>query len=226
MSITWAVVVAGGRGTRFGQTPKQFHSLNGKSVLNWSLSTAKAACDGLIVVLPEDLLEQKSEELFELGADYLVSGGDSRSESVRSGIKTLPKEVEFVLVHDAARPMASINLWRRVRSAIEDAAVNTHGIVPGISVIDTIKEVDGDSVLRTLDRSKHVLIQTPQGFRRKTLDLVHSSQAEATDDAALLEAENFNVKVIDGEMTNVKITYAKDLALLKWQMDQSIDYGN
>ncbi len=219
-------MVAGGRGTRFGQTPKQFHTLNGKSVLNWSLSTAKAVCDGLIVVLPEDLLEQKSEELFELGADYLVAGGESRSLSVRSGIKALPKDVKYVLVHDAARPMASINLWRRVRSAIEDADDNTHGVVPGVSVIDTIKEVDGDHVVRTLDRNKLILIQTPQGFLRETLDLVHSKGAEASDDAALLEAENFPVKVVDGEITNVKITYAKDLALLKWQMDQSINYGN
>ena len=202
----WAVVLAGGSGSRFGH-PKQFAELAGRPVVAWSLSTARQVCDGVVLVVPADRLIGSDRHW---DADAVVAGGVTRSESVRAGLAAVPDQVDIVAVHDAARPLAGVGLWLLVIGAVADGA---DAAIPAVAVTDTIKEVTGDGGLLTLDRSRLVAVQTPQAFRAQLLRRVHERGAEATDDAALVEAAGGRVVLVDGPPDNLKITSPPDLAM-------------
>jgi 2-C-methyl-D-erythritol 4-phosphate cytidylyltransferase len=146
------------------------------------------------------------------GADVVVVGGDTRAASVRAGLQSLPA-CEVVVVHDAARPLASSALFDAVVSAVESGA---DGAIPGLQVTDTVKRAitrQGRTVVvATLDRSELVTVQTPQAFRRDVLERAHAAQDDATDDAALVEAAGGTIIVVAGEASNLKITGPADLA--------------
>jgi 2-C-methyl-D-erythritol 4-phosphate cytidylyltransferase len=201
---TWGVVVAGGAGSRFG-APKQFADLGGRPVLAWSLGPARQACEGIVLVLPPDHLGEATPIW---DADVVVSGGASRSESVRAGLAGVPGYADIVAVHDAARPLARLELWQ---SVIEAVAAGADAAIPATSVTDTVKEVGPDGHLVTLDRSRLVAVQTPQAFRAVVLRRVHSDGKEATDDAALVEAAGGRVVVVEGPADNIKVTAPGDL---------------
>lgn len=199
----WAIVVAGGGGTRFGGA-KQFARLAGVSVLDRSVVTARSACDGVVAVLPA-------------GAEWpnpagvaTVPGGATRSESVRAGLAAVPADADVVVVHDAARPLASPDLFRRVVAAVRAGA---DGAVPGCPIADTVKRVEGDRVVATVPRDDLVAVQTPQAFRAAVLRDAHTGAPEGTDDAALVEAAGGTVVVVEGEPRNMKLTVADDLAV-------------
>ena len=201
----WAVVVAGGRGERFGG-PKQLAAIAGRRVVDWSLDAARDACDGVVLVVPAD--HDEPEE-----ADVVVTGGASRSESVRNGLAAVPDDATIVVVHDAARPAAGADLFRAVIAAVRAGAA---GAIPGVPVTDTIKRVDADGVVvETPDRSALVAVQTPQAFDAAALRAAHAAGGEATDDAALVEAAGGRVVVVPGSPTNRKVTEPSDLALLE-----------
>ena len=205
MAGVWGIVLAGGSGNRYGGL-KQFELLGDRRVLDWSLDAARAACDGVVVVVPAGVDEP--------GA---VTGGATRSDSVRAGLAHVPLDAEIVVVHDAARPLAGTEIYERALAAIRaggDAAI------PVVAVNDTIKRVEGTIVVETLDRSALVAVQTPQAFRASVLREAHASSAEATDDAALVEAIGGKVVTVDGDRRNLKLTTRDDvavaLALLGW----------
>ena len=198
MGGVWAIVLAGGSGNRYGGL-KQFELLGDRRVLDWSLDAARAACDGVVVVVPAGVDEP--------GA---VPGGATRSESVRAGLAQVPLDVDVVVVHDAARPLAGTAIYERVVAAIRaggDAAI------PVVPVSDTIKRVEGTIVVETLDRSTLVAVQTPQAFRASVLREAHASSAEATDDAALVEAIGGKVLTVDGDRRNLRLTTRDDVAV-------------
>ena len=196
--IIWTIVVAAGAGTRFGG-PKQFESLGDRRVIDWSVAVARESSDGVIVVLPPQDAEREGG----------VAGGATRSESVRRGLAAVPKNATIVCVHDAARPIANEDDFRRVISAVAEGA---HGAVPAIPVADTIKVVDDTGqVMRTPPRGSLRAVQTPQAFRAEVLRRAHAEQGEGTDDAALVEALGGKVVVVDGDMLNRKITTRDDL---------------
>jgi 2-C-methyl-D-erythritol 4-phosphate cytidylyltransferase len=203
MGRAWAVVVAGGSGHRFG-APKQFADLAGRPVLAWSLDVARRACTGVILVVPS------AAEKTGWDADVVVEGGDTRSASVRAGLAAVPADADVVAVHDAARPLAPLALWRSVIAAVEGGA---DAAVPAAPVTDTVKEVGIDGSLATLDRSRLVAVQTPQAFRAAILKEAHASVAEATDDAALVEALGGRVELIPASPHNLKITSPLDLVV-------------
>lgn len=195
----WAIVVAGGTGSRFGG-PKQLERLGDRRVLDWSVAAAQQACAGVVVVLPEALLAEWP------GA---VAGGATRSASVRAGLAAVPDEAEVIVVHDAARPFASPALFAAVVAAVRDGA---DGAVPGLPVTDTVKVVDDDGwVQATPPRSHLRAVQTPQAFRAAALRAAHAAGGEGTDDAALVEATG-RVRVVPGEADNRKLTVPDDLA--------------
>jgi len=165
--------------------------------------------DGLVLVVPADRL---SDPEVHAGADLVVAGGASRSESVRAGLAVVPSDAEVILVHDAARPFASPQLFRTVIAAVQ---AGNAGAVPGVPVLDTIKRVEDGVVASTLDRSELVAVQTPQAFRAEALRVAHATEDAATDDAALLEAAGFRVVVVEGELSNRKLTDAGDLDLFE-----------
>ena len=208
MGTVWAVIVAAGDGRRFGRQ-KQFASLGGRLVVEWSTAAARSVADGLVLVVPADRL---SDVGVHAGADVVVAGGSSRSESVRAGLAAVPADAEVILVHDAARPFATPDLFRTVIAAVHAGHA---GAVPGVPVPDTIKRVDNGVVTATLRREELVAVQTPQAFRAQALRSAHASEEAATDDAALLEAAGFEVVVVEGELSNRKLTDAGDLDLFE-----------
>ena len=203
----WAVVVAAGRGERFG-APKQYERLGGRRVLDWALEAAGARCEGVVLVVPP---ERSGES--EPAATTVVGGGATRSASVRAGLAAVPEEAEVVLVHDAARPLAPPGLFDAVLTAVAGGA---DGAVPGLPVTDTVKRVARDgAVLETLDRHELVTVQTPQAFRAGALRAAHAAGGEASDDAALVEAAGGRVVVVPGDPAAAKVTEPGDLPALE-----------
>lgn len=201
MGPVWTIVVAAGSGTRFGQ-PKQYLPLGGRRVLDWSLAAARSCSDGVVlVVAPDDAGTP------EPAADVVVAGGDTRSGSVRAGLEAVPPDVEVVLVHDGARPLAPVDLFTAVIAAVGEGSADA--VVPGVPVVDTIRSRTNGVV----DRSDLVVIQTPQGFAADALRAAHAGGAEGTDDASLVEAGGGAVRVVPGVPTNLKITYPADLVV-------------
>ena len=205
-SDTWAIVVAGGEGRRFGAA-KQFLDLAGRPVLDWSVEAARSVADEVVLVLPSDALGDPARHA---GCRLVAAGGVTRADSVRAGLALVAPEVEYVLVHDAARPLASPALFRAVADAL---AAGAEAVVPGLALHDTIKRVVDGRVESTLRREELVAVQTPQGFRAEVLRRAHATGAEASDDAALVEALGVSVRVVPGEEHNVKLTTTADLGL-------------
>jgi 2-C-methyl-D-erythritol 4-phosphate cytidylyltransferase len=201
---TWAIVVAAGRGERFGG-PKLQTVLAGRRALEWSVAAARAACDGVVLVVAAG--EDPGVEV-----DRCVDGGATRSDSVRAGLAALPDDADVVVVHDAARPAARPALFDAVIAAVRGGA---DAAVPGVPVTDTIKRTEGDVVVDTLDRSALVAVQTPQAFRADALRAAHASSGDATDDAALVERRGGRVVVVPGDPSNRKLTASDDVAALE-----------
>jgi 2-C-methyl-D-erythritol 4-phosphate cytidylyltransferase len=207
----WCVVVSAGSGTRFGG-PKHLADLGGRTVLQRSVDVARRSADGVVVVLaPGSTVEVE-------GADRVVDGGDSRSASVAHGLAAVPAEAEVVLVHDAARPLASAALFERVVAAVRAGA---DAAVPAVAVVDTIRDVVGG----TVDRDRLRAVQTPQGFAAAALRAVHERGGEATDDATLVEAAGGTVVLVEGERTNLKITEPADLVVAAALFDRVVATG-
>jgi 2-C-methyl-D-erythritol 4-phosphate cytidylyltransferase len=207
----WSIVVAGGSGRRFGRL-KQFSDLAGRPVLEWAIQACRPCSAGVVLVLP-DPATQDGPALDPHGADLVVPGGGTRADSVRCGLTAVPDDAEVILVHDAARPLASPDLFAAVIAAVTDGGAD--GAVPGIPPSDTIKTVDeSGQVTGTLDRDRLVAVQTPQAFRAGVLRRAHDGApvAGATDDAMLVESMGGTVRVVPGEAGNLKITGPDDLA--------------
>jgi 2-C-methyl-D-erythritol 4-phosphate cytidylyltransferase len=208
-------VLAAGAGRRYGPQPKQYEMLEGERVIDRSLSTARAAADHVVVVLaPGDTAE--GEALVERGlADVAVEGGAERADSVRAALAVIAADAAVIVVHDAARPLASAELHQAVVAVVHAGA---DAVIPGVAVSDTVKRVEHDAhgdavVVETLDRAHLVAVQTPQAFRADLLRTAHADGGDATDDAALVEAVGGTVVVVPGEATNLKITGPHDLAV-------------
>jgi 2-C-methyl-D-erythritol 4-phosphate cytidylyltransferase len=157
----------------------------------------------------------------DFGADVVIEGGKTRAESVRLGLAAVPVEAEVILVHDAARPLASAELFYAVVDAVVHEGAD--GAIPGLAVSDTIKEIrDVNGVMEvtgTLDRSSLVAVQTPQAFAADLLRRAHAGGSEATDDAALVEALGATVRVVQGDPRNMKITTRADLRTAEQLME-------
>lgn len=210
-ATVWTIVVAGGSGQRFGGL-KQFSELGGRRMVDWAVDAASKVSSGVVVVVPA---EQASDADFVAprGATRVVAGGSSRSESVRRGLDAVPSDADVVCVHDAARPFAGEALFRTVIAAI---AERVDAAIPGIAVADTIKVVDDHgAVVSTPDRASLRAVQTPQAFRASVLRAAHSTNPEATDDAAVVEANGGYVVVVQGDADNRKITAPDDLVWAK-----------
>jgi 2-C-methyl-D-erythritol 4-phosphate cytidylyltransferase len=198
----WGVVVAGGQGTRFG-SPKQFERLGDGRVVDRAVLAAVGACDRVIVVLPVGM---------EWDGDGVaaVPGGERRSDSVRAGLAAVGDDADVLVVHDAARPLASKSLFDAVIGAVRDGA---DAAVPAVPIPDTLKRVEGARVVETVTRQGLFAVQTPQAFRADALFQAHAGAPDATDDAALVEAAGGIVVVVPGDPRNLKVTAPEDLAL-------------
>jgi 2-C-methyl-D-erythritol 4-phosphate cytidylyltransferase len=200
---TWGIVVAGGSGTRFG-VPKQFEAIGGVRLVDRATETASVACDDVVVVLPAGVVWDG------VPVAAAVTGGATRSASVRAGLAAVPASAAIVVVHDAARPLASKALFEAVIDAVQSGA---DAAVPALPVPDTVKRVEDGRVVETISRDDLVAVQTPQAFRTDVLRAAHTTAADATDDAALVEAAGGRVVVVPGERANLKVTTPADLVV-------------
>ena len=199
----WAVVVAAGSGQRFGGA-KQFEVLGTERVVDRSVAACRSVCGGVVVVVSPEALG--TPDAVVPGADVVVAGGATRSESVRHGLAVVPESAELVLVHDAARPLVPAAVCARVVRALRDGA---SAVVPVVPVTDTVRTVEGT----VLDRDELRAVQTPQGFRRAALLAAHATESDATDDAGLMELLGEQVAMVEGDPVNMKITSPSDLAV-------------
>jgi 2-C-methyl-D-erythritol 4-phosphate cytidylyltransferase len=215
----WAVIVAAGRGERLGgDRPKAFAKLNGRALLAQSLERLEASdlVDSIVIVAPEGWEEPTILLAEELGAGKVsasVSGGATRTESVRAGVAEVPEEALVVLVHDAARPFLPGDVIERVLAPLGEG---WDGAVPALPVADTLKRAGPDgAVAETVDRSGLYAVQTPQAFLADVLRKALAGAVEdASDCAALVEAQGGRVKLVEGDRRLVKVTTAEDLALV------------
>jgi 2-C-methyl-D-erythritol 4-phosphate cytidylyltransferase len=196
-----AIVVAAGRGARFGAA-KQFLELAGGRLVDRAVDACAEVAGAVVVVLP-DAVEWDGPAVH--GA---VVGGETRSDSVRAGLVALPANVDVVVVHDAARPLASRAIFDAVITAVRNGA---DAAVPALPVPDTLKRVDGARVVETIVRDDLVAVQTPQAFRSAALRHAHASGGDATDDAAIVESHGGCVVIVPGDVDNFKITSPRDL---------------
>jgi 2-C-methyl-D-erythritol 4-phosphate cytidylyltransferase len=216
---TWAVLVAAGRGERLGlETPKAFAPLAGRPLLAESLERLDASgwIDGIVAVVPAGWEEPAILLAEEIGAGktaQVVAGGPARADSVRLGVAEVPADAAVVLVHDAARPLLEEAVIERVLTALSEG---WDGVVPGVPVSDTVKRVDGATVVETLPRPELVAAQTPQAFVahvfRKALE---GDVAVVSDCASLVERQGGRVGVVEGDARLLKITTEADRKLVE-----------
>ena len=228
-AVVWTVLVAAGEGRRFG-APKQLRPLGGRRVIDWAFDAAVEASHGVVVVAAAEQVQllREGPEALATGANdtspgngeafpdsrtalgprteiIVTVGGATRSESVRAGIAATPGDADVIIVHDAARPLASGAIFAAVTAAVVEGAAD--GAVPVVPVTDTIRHTDNGP----LDRSRLQAVQTPQAFRADLLRRAHAAGGQATDDATLVEATGGKVQLLDGEPDNLKITTPGDL---------------
>ena len=218
MSV-WAVLVAAGRGERLGEDrPKAFARLGELPLLAESLRRLDESgwVDEIVLVAPPQWEEPAILLAEELGASKVsscVTGGSTRTESVRAGVGEVPEEVDVIVVHDAARPLLPEDVLERVIAGLGDGF---DGAVPGLPIPDTVKRAPGGVVVETLDREDLVRVQTPQAFvapvlRAALTPPAGDSAPGATDCAALVEANGGRVRVVEGDERLVKVTTPADL---------------
>ncbi|HUH20368.1 MAG TPA: 2-C-methyl-D-erythritol 4-phosphate cytidylyltransferase [Gaiellaceae bacterium] len=218
MSV-WAVLAAAGRGERLGSDrPKAFARLGGRPLLAESLERLENSdwIDRIVIAAPPDWEEPSilvAEEIVATKVHSVVTGGASRSESVRLALEAVPEDAAVVLVHDAARPLLPDEVTERVLAPLSEG---WDAVVPAVPLADTVKRVEGERVLKTVPREDLVAVQTPQAFLAAVLRrAVAGDVASATDCSSLVEAQGGRVKWVEGDPRLLKVTDAEDLALVE-----------
>ncbi|HWR59355.1 MAG TPA: 2-C-methyl-D-erythritol 4-phosphate cytidylyltransferase [Thermodesulfovibrionales bacterium] len=211
-----AVVPAAGLGKRFGQEKnKPFYPLLDKPLVVWALEIFQKISEikEVIPVLKEADMEMGVEifERYKLSKIRKIApGGKERQDSVYSGLRAMEGKVDIVLIHDGARPLVDAGIVKKALSNIS----GVEGVVVGVPVSDTIKEVREGLVKRTLQRESIWAVQTPQLFRYdsilKAYDKAMQENFYSTDDSALLERFGGKVKMVMGSYSNIKITSPED----------------
>ena len=217
MSV-WAVLVAAGRGERLGEDrPKAFVRLGELPLLAEPIRRLDecAQIDHVVIVAPPEWEEPAILLAEEVGASKVaacVTGGATRTDSVRAGVADVPDDAEVILVHDAARPLVDDAVVERLIGALGEGF---DGAVPVLPVPDTVKRVSEGVVAETLDRGGLVAVQTPQAFvasvLRGALNPVRANLAQATDCASLVEAAGGRVTTVEGDERLLKVTSRADL---------------
>ena len=214
----WAVLVAAGSGERFGgKRPKAFANLAGRPLVAESIERLDASpwIEALVVVAPVDWEEPTILLAEELGAGSVravVTGGTTRTDSVRAGLAEVPEDTIVVLVHDAARPLLPEDVVERVVGGLADG---WDAAVPALPLADTVKRGKGEAVAETVDRSGLHLVQTPQAFLAGSLRRALGGGGDATDCAGLVEAAGGRVRLVEGDRRLLKVTTPADLAFVE-----------
>lgn len=219
-----AIVAAAGPGTRLGRRTKALVPLHGRTALSRVLEVLLSLdeIERIVVAAAPASLEAVRQEVAAMRPWKPVEvcpGGDTRQQSVRAGLAALGG-CDYVLVHDAARPLATAALFRRVLAA----AASGEAAIPALPPRDAVKRVEGGRMVESLERSRLVLAQTPQAFQYQLLERAHFEAADAglqgDDDAQLVAATGHAVQVVEGERANIKLTTADDLEMLEALLEE------
>ena len=220
MSKVTAIIAAAGRGRRFGSA-KQFASLQGKSILEWCLEAfgTHPRIDEIVLVLPDEKQGQELRSAHQK-ISAVVTGGEKRQDSVSIGFSRIDRgRTDIVLIHDGARPLVTKDLIRRVIEKTEESGA----AIPVVPLDDTVKDAEGGEIVSTLDRSRLVSVQTPQGFAvelfKRALEKARADGFFGTDDAALVERLGEKVYTVRGDPRNIKITSPRDIKIAEALLD-------
>jgi 2-C-methyl-D-erythritol 4-phosphate cytidylyltransferase len=202
---TWGIIVAAGTGTRFGAT-KQFARVHGRRLVDRVVELMTPCCDGLLLVLPE------GHSWDGPAVSAVVTGGATRSSSVRAGLAALPASADIVVVHDPAHPLATRRLFEAVIDAVRCGA---DAAAPGLPLEEPVKRVGrGGEVTGTIRRTDAFVIQTPHAFRASVLRAAHTGEPEAAEDTELVERYGGKVLVVPGDVRNLHVTVPEHLDLV------------
>lgn len=230
MSNQYAVVVAGGKGTRMNsELPKQFISIGGRPMLMHTLQAFYSYSPDLniIVVLPEQEQDvwQKLCDKYDFTIPHrVVTGGNCRPYSVRNGLSCIAEKGGLVAIHDGARPLVSPTLIRR---SFEIARVQGSAVA-SVALKDAIRELT-DSGSSHRDREQYRLLQTPQTFRVELLQEAYRKVPNIEtypDDSSIAEAAGERVTLIDGDYFNIKVTTPEDLKIAEVFLQERLTAGN
>ncbi len=225
--MNFVIIAAGGKGVRFqGDIPKQLLPLKGRTVLAWTLQPflRLREIDEIIIAYPHDEDHSQYEEILKqenVSRYSLVKGGDTRYQSVRNAFESInnPSKNDLVLIHDAARPLLPLTLLKMLM----ETAVQKGSAVPVVPLQETVKEVTGNEIIKTIRRENLFTAQTPQVFQYRVLKAAYAvveNSTDLTDEAILVEKAGVSVSVVKGERKNLKITEREDLELVEFYLDK------
>lgn len=217
-----AIIAAAGSGERLpGAVAKQFRPIAGKPLLVWTVEKFATArmVDSVYLVVPENDLAYVKESIVQRHnleiVDNVIAGSDSRFDSILCGLRALPDTTNLVLIHDAVRPLVTAEDIDRVAAEAEshDAAILA------IPQSETLKRVEDEFVISTIDRRRMYVAQTPQVFKYEAIISAYiqalEQEREFTDDASVCEAYGISVRIVEGSHANIKITTVEDLEIAR-----------
>ena len=201
----WAVVLAGGRGTRFGRL-KQFEPLGGVRLIDRTVAAARRTCDRVALVLPAGV------EWDGPPVDALAVGGDHQSESMRAALAVIPDDAGVVVATDPAHPLAADRIYTDVVAAVRAGA---DGAVPVLPLLEVVQRVVDGRVVETLPKNDAVITQAPQAFRADVLRAVHADLPRPVENSGLLVERGHHVVAVPGEPANLHVATAADLTVME-----------
>ena len=207
-----AIIPAGGTSSRFGNKNKLLEKINGKEVIKYTVQAFENSnVDEIIICANVSIIEELKSILKDCRKVKIIEGGETRQASVFNGLKAA--DCDYVLIHDAARPMISTDLVNQTIEMVKDK----NALTVATKTIDTIKEVEDGKIIRTIDRSKLYNTQTPQAFKYELIKDAHTRLygQNFTDDAGMLEELGQTVYILNGSYKNIKITTQNDIDIAK-----------
>jgi 2-C-methyl-D-erythritol 4-phosphate cytidylyltransferase len=220
--------MSAGKGNRSGlKYPKQFYRIKHKSILKISVEKLfyNKNIDEVVIVTSDEFYKKTEEEIRNMGKISLVKGGETRQESVLNGLKFIKNnfnEVDFVFIHDSARPFISENLLNDIYKCVKEK----NSAIPVINSTDTISFVEGDVIQKMLDRNKVKIHQTPQAFNFEKIysayDELDENLKKFTDDASIYLNKYNSVYTVEGDKMNIKLTTPEDFAIGEVIVDKRI----
>jgi 2-C-methyl-D-erythritol 4-phosphate cytidylyltransferase len=222
------LIMSAGKGNRSGlKYPKQFYRIKHKSILKISVEKLfyNKNIDEVVIVTSDEFYKKTEEEIRNMGKISLVKGGETRQESVLNGLKFIKNnfnEVDFVFIHDSARPFISENLLNDIYKCVKEK----NSAIPVINSTDTISFVEGDVIQKMLDRNKVKIHQTPQAFNFEKIysayDELDENLKKFTDDASIYLNKYNSVYTVEGDKMNIKLTTPEDFAIGEVIVDKRI----
>ena len=207
-----AIIPAGGTSSRFGTKNKLIEKINGKEVIRYTVEVFEQSnVDEIIICANLSIMEELKQIFKDFKKVKIIQGGETRQQSVFNGLRA--GECDYVLIHDGARPMISVDLVNRAIELVQEKKALT----VATKTIDTIKEVQDGKIIRTIDRSKLYNTQTPQAFEYGLIMNAHLKfiGQDYTDDAGMLEARGATVYILDGSYKTIKITTQNDIEIAR-----------